>query len=154
MKVWGPGYCWSAWWWSLVRYLNVGPSPLMSTSHPPDVLWYSRLSPFFAALPPPCIIPNTNQRTNCSCWTLLCCCCHEAINVTHGYQWSNSFEWTLRYDCWVMCVQITILYQYDIITFRYTSCLLCLQIALTSDSMKFYIPSKPLCTCTVLKHLT
>ena len=29
--VWGPSYHWSTRWWSLVRYLNVAPSPPMST---------------------------------------------------------------------------------------------------------------------------
>ena len=27
MNAWGPGYRWSDQWWSLVRYLNMGPSP-------------------------------------------------------------------------------------------------------------------------------
>jgi len=33
-----PGYRWSARWGSLVRYLNVDPSPPTSTSRPPDVI--------------------------------------------------------------------------------------------------------------------
>ena len=49
---------------SSTLYLNVDPSPPTSTSRPPDVFHVisnPRLSPYFAALSLPCIIPN--QRT-------------------------------------------------------------------------------------------
>ena len=38
MNVWSPGHRWRAWWWSLVRYLNVDPSLPKSTLCPPDVI--------------------------------------------------------------------------------------------------------------------
>ena len=57
----GPGCCWSAWWWSLVWYLNVKPSPLYVDST--STIRHSRVprpSLVFTLL---CIILNTNQRT-------------------------------------------------------------------------------------------
>ena len=63
MNVWGPGNRWSARWLSLVRNLNVDPSPHTSTSNPPNVIHMigvPRPSPFFTAL---ILILNANWRT-------------------------------------------------------------------------------------------
>ena len=65
-NIWGPGYHWSAWWWSLVCYWMWTSPPPTSTSHPPDVIHVIgvlRLSPFFATFPLPCIILNANRKT-------------------------------------------------------------------------------------------
>ena len=55
---------------TLFHEFECGPLPpyvhLTSTSRPPDVIHVvsvPRPSPFFAALPPPCIILNANRRT-------------------------------------------------------------------------------------------
>ena len=49
VNIWALGYRWSAWWWSLVRYLNVDPSSPMPTSLPPDVTGVPRPSRTFAS---------------------------------------------------------------------------------------------------------
>ena len=51
---------------TLFHEFECGPLPPTSTSRPPDVIHVvsvPRPSPFFAALPPPCIILNANRRT-------------------------------------------------------------------------------------------
>ena len=66
VNIWGPGYRWNARWLSLVRYLNVDPSPPTFTSRSPDVIHVTgvpRPSPFSCALLPSSIILNANQRT-------------------------------------------------------------------------------------------
>ena len=80
VNVCGPGYRWSAWWWSLVYMLFECrlPPPPMSTLHPPDII-HVRDVPrpsLFHALPSPCIILNANQRTKngVGLGTRLCYC--------------------------------------------------------------------------------
>ena len=55
VNIWGLVYWWSTWWRNLVlnfTYLNADPSPLTSTSHPPDVIHVIRFPgfPFFTLL--------------------------------------------------------------------------------------------------------
>ena len=63
MNVWGPGYCWSAQWWSLVHYLNVEPSPHTSTSCSPDII-HVRGVPVFHRSTTSMYYTEHNRRTN------------------------------------------------------------------------------------------
>ena len=68
MNAWSQGYhwsAWSAWWWSLVRYLNVNPSPpyvhLASTRHHSRD-GCSQAFPIFCTLPLLCIIHKPKNK--------------------------------------------------------------------------------------------
>ena len=62
MNVWGPGYCWSAQWWSLVCYLNVEPSPHTSTSCPLGII-HMRGVPVFHRSTTSMYYTERNRRT-------------------------------------------------------------------------------------------
>ena len=57
VNIWDPGYHWNTWWWSLVCYVNVDPSPHTSTSCPlTSFTWY--------------VFPGLSQRTRNKDWAL------------------------------------------------------------------------------------